>query len=77
MKSAIRTYRDNYNKPTPLNWQRIGDFMLVMIPVTLAVIPNLPISQTAQTWAMQIGPLLLVATKFWTKGKVDQNKYEG
>ncbi len=62
----------NYSKKTPQRWKNVGDFSLIMIPVIMAAIPNLPVSQTAMTWSMQIGSILLVAIKFWTKNKVEE-----
>jgi hypothetical protein len=67
---------ENYNKPTPVRWQRIGDFSLLMIPAIMETIHELPIDPAAQLWSMKVAGLLMVVVKFWTKTKVETNRYE-
>ncbi len=65
---------ENYKKPTPANWRRIGDLALMSIVIIegqLAVYPN------------EIDPLIkwgittvLILFKAWTNTRIDKNIYE-
>ncbi len=65
---------ENYKKPTPEIWRKIGDAALISIPIIeaqIAVYPN------------EIDPIIkwgittfLILFKVWTNTKIDKNIYE-
>ena len=71
----MRKFIENYAKPTPKKWRRLGDFAIVAIPVIEAQLALYP---------MEIHPVLkwgittiLILFKLYTNTKVEANLYEG
>lgn len=71
----MRKLIENYKKPTPIKWRKIGDMVLLAIPVLELQLESLPV---------QINPMLkwsitcfLVLFKLYTNTKVEANHYEG
>lgn len=73
----MKTLIENYKKPTPPKWRKIGDFALVMIPAMVVSVMNLEIEPGLQKLIVECLSLTLVAIKFWTNTKIDENHYKG
>ena len=65
---------ENYKKPTPKKWRKIGDFALILIIVLEAQLNAMPIVNEWAKWGIATA---LIAFKFWTNTRTDKNIYEG
>lgn len=70
MKNII----ENYKKPVPPKWRKIGDFALVALPVLEAQLNTMPEVNEWYKWSLMTAIILF---KLWTNTKVDHNQYEG
>jgi hypothetical protein len=66
---------ENYKKPTPPKWRRIGDIALFAIPIIELQFQTLPIElDPLFKWAVTT---FLILFKAYTNTKVEANHYEG
>lgn len=65
----------NYSKPTPPLWRKLGDFALIAIPVIEAQWTTFPIEVNPLIkWSITT---LLILFKLYSNTKVESNHYEG
>ena len=61
---------ENYGKPTPPEWRKVGDLAMFMIPVIEAQFATMPESDNVQlAWFKWAVVTLLVLFKAWTNTK--------
>ena len=63
---------ENYKKPTPAKWRKIGDYVLVLQMFLSANIPALPIPENTKLWVMLAVNFIGTTVKFWTNTKKDE-----
>lgn len=63
---------ENYKKPTPVKWRKIGDFALLMLPVIQGGLLSAPnVTESQKYWIGFIASILIPAFKFWTNTQKD------
>ena len=75
IQDYVKQNIENYKKPTPPKWRKIGDFALLLIPVFHTSIGNAPEGTFTTRQLYWIGLVLTtfpLAIKFWTSTKVEE-----
>lgn len=57
---------ENYSKPTPIKWRKIGDYILVLQVLITAQAPAWPIADNIKVWIVSGVNFLGTSIKFWT-----------
>jgi hypothetical protein len=66
---------ENYKKPTPSKWRKIGDIAMFAIPIIELQFQTLPIEiDPTLKWGITT---VLILFKAYTNTKVEANHYEG
>ncbi|MFN9581465.1 MAG: hypothetical protein ACK566_02185 [Bacteroidota bacterium] len=66
---------EDYKKPVPLKWRRIGDLALLAIPVLEAQFNIMPVSDSIESQWLKWGiTTFLVLFKVYTNTKTDESK---
>lgn len=64
---------ENYKKPVPIKWRKVGDFALVVSTFLSGSIMGLPISEHTKLWAIFIIGFISTCLKFWANSKKDES----
>lgn len=72
---TIKKLVEDYQKPVPEKWRKIGDLALFLIPVVEAQIAMMP--ESINPWAKWGITTFLILFKAYANTKVDTNVYEG
>ena len=66
---------ENYGRPTPPFWRKVGDFALFLIPILEAQWLALPEAVSVDPLVKWSITTLLIVFKAWTNTRVDNNHY--
>lgn len=79
MKTQIQKVWENYKKPTPVKFRKIGDFSLLLIPVIqigLAEAPEGVLEPSTKFWIGFVASIVLTIVKFLTNTMPEKNLSE-
>lgn len=60
---------ENYKKPVPVKWRKIGDFALVISTFLSGSIMGLPIDEHYKLWTIFVLNFISTCVKFWANSK--------
>lgn len=63
---------ENYKKPTPVKWRKVGDFALLLCVFLSGSIMSLPIDEQGKLWTIFGLNLISTIIKFWTNTNKDE-----
>lgn len=67
----MRQAWENYKKPVPIKWRKIGDFALVISTFLSGSIMGLPLPDSEKLWIIFILNFISTCLKFWANTKKD------
>lgn len=62
---------ENYKKPVPIFWRKVGDFALVISTFLSGSIMGLPISEHTKLWTIFVLNFISTCVKFFANTKKD------
>jgi hypothetical protein len=62
---------ENYKKPVPPKWRKVGDFILAISVFLSGSIMGLPISEHYKLWTIFVLNFVSTVLKFWANTKKD------
>lgn len=66
---AFKQMLDNYKKPTPNKWRKIGDYILVIQVFVTSSLPTWPLPEHQKVIIGSIVNFVGISLKFWTNTK--------
>lgn len=72
----IKQVIDNYKKPTPMKWRKIGDYVLLLQVFVTGQLPLWPVPDQTKVIVGSIVTFVGISVKFWTNTKKDDDNGE-
>ena len=66
---GLKAMINNYKKPTPNRWRKIGDYILLITGLIPIQLPMLPIPDNQKVWIGAGSTFVGITLKFWTNTK--------
>lgn len=66
---GLKSMINNYKKPTPVKWRKIGDYILVVQVFITGSLPTWPLPENQKVIIGSIVNFIGVSLKFWTNTK--------
>lgn len=68
----MKTVWENYKKPVPVKWRKIGDFALVVSTFLSGSIMGLPIDEHLKLWTIFVLNFISTCVKFFANTQKDE-----
>lgn len=65
---------ENYKKPVPIFWRKVGDYALLICVFLNGSIMSLPVKEDIKLWLIFIIGLVTTTIKFWANTKKEEGK---
>ena len=70
---GLKSMIQNYKKPTPIRWRKIGDYILVITGLVQTQLPMLPFADNVKMYVGMAVNFIGISLKFWTNTKKDDD----